>query len=139
MKKQLILIICLILIITTFLNGCQETESIKTNDEKKIFFESNVVELKESDIIFHKDEDKIVSVEVNYLFKNLLNEQVELEITVEFYDKNDNLLYTGGPKYIELIPLWSEVNILPANSIDYKEEEYVEFVDHVVIVAERIN
>jgi hypothetical protein len=139
MKKQLTLIICLILIITTFLNGCQETESIKTNDEKKIFFESNIVELKKSDIIFHKDEDKIVSVEVNYLFKNLLNEQVELEITVEFYDKNDNLLYTGGPKYIDLIPLWSEVNILPANSIDYKDGEYVEFVDHVVIVAERIN
>ena len=55
------------------------------------------------------------------------------------YDKNDNLLYTGGPKYIDLIPLWSEVNILPANSIDYKDGEYVEFVDHVVIVVERIN
>jgi uncharacterized protein YcfL len=139
MKKQLILIICLILLLTTFLNGCQETESIKTNDEQKIFFESSVVELKESDIIFHKDDDKIVRVEVNYLFRNLLNEQVELEITVEFYDKNDNLLHTGGPKYIELIPLWSEVTILPANSIDYKDDENVEFVDYVVIVAERIN
>ena len=94
--------------------------------------------MKESDIIFHKDKDKIVRVEVNYLFRNLLNEQVELEITVEFYDKNDNLLHTGGPKYIDLPPLYSEVNILPANSIDYLGE-YVELVDHVVIVVNRNN
>jgi hypothetical protein len=94
--------------------------------------------LKESDLIFHEDENIIVRVEVNYLFRNLLNEQVELEITVEFYDKNDNLLHTGGPKYIDLPPLYSEVNILPANSIDYFGEN-VELVDHIVIVVERIN
>ena len=138
MKKKLILIICLILIIITFLNGCQETKSIKSNDKKKIFFESNVVELINSNIIFHKDKDKIIRVEVNYLFKNLLNEPVELEITVEFYDKDDNLLHTGGPKYIDLLPLYSEVNILPANSIEYFGEN-IEFVDHVVIVVDRIN
>lgn len=138
MRKKLILIICLILIIITFFNGCQESESIKTNDENKIFFESSIVELKDSDIIFHKDEDIIVRVEVYYLFKNLLNEQIELEITVEFYDKDDNLLHTGGPKYIDLPPLYSEVNILPANSIDYLGEN-IEFVDHVIIIVGRIN
>jgi len=94
--------------------------------------------LKESNLIFHKDDNKIIRVEVNYLFRNLLNEQVELEITVEFYDKNDNLLHTGGPKYIDLPPLYSEANILPANSIDYLGEN-VELVDYVEIVVKKIN
>ena len=81
MKKQFIIIICLILIITTFLNGCQESESIKTNENKKIFFESNIVELKDSDIIFHKDEGRIVRVEVNYLFKKLVLSRASGHIT----------------------------------------------------------
>ena len=138
MRKSLILIICLILIITTFLNGCQESESVKTNEKKEIFFESSIVELKDSDIIFHKDEGIIIRVEVFYLFKNLLNEQVDLKIIVEFYDKDDNLLHIGGPKYIDLPPLYSEVNISPANSIEFLGEN-VEFVDHVAIVVERNN
>jgi len=139
MKKQLLLIIVSILIISVFFCGCQETESVKTDKKNdNIYFESNVVALKQSDLILHEEEGKIIRAEVIYLFRNLLKEQVNLEIKVEFYDKNDNLLHIGGPKYIDLIPQWSEVDVLGANSIAYSGE-FARMVDHVIIIAERIN
>jgi len=138
MKKQIALIFFLIIILTVVISGCQETKSVKSEEKKKVFLESSIVALKESELIFNKDGNKIVSAEAKYLFRNLLNEQVNLEIWVEFYDKNDNLLFTGGPKNINLLPLYTEQNFLGANSIEYSGDK-AELVDHVVIIANRKN
>ena len=135
MKKKIFLIILLLIIISTCLSGCLETESTKVEERKKVTLESSVVALKDSDLIFHKDGNRIIRVEAKYLFRNLVNDDINLVVTVEFYDKNDNLLATGGPKYINLIPLYSEQKYLGANSIEYSEEN-AELVDHIVIVAE---
>jgi len=135
MKKIMFLLVVLIYTTTTCLSGCLESESTTTNEKKRVTLESSVVALKDSDLIFHKDRNKIVRVEAKYLFRNLVNDIVNLVVTVEFYDINNNLLATGGPKYINLLPLYSEQDYLGANSIEYSEEN-AELVDHVVIVAE---
>ena len=130
--------ISLILIITTFLIGCQEMESVKTDKEKNVYLEASEVALKDSDLIYHRNGDRIVQVEVKYLFRNLLNEQVKLKILCEFYDKNDNLLYIGGPKYINLLPLYSEQDYLGPNSIVY-DGDNCELVNYIIIKTQRIN
>jgi hypothetical protein len=95
-----------------------------------------VVELVNASLDLHEDKNVITKVDVKYLFRNIAGRAVEVSVIVEFYDKNDNLLVTEGPKHISLPKGYRETTpYSPANIISYSGNKVSE-VDHVRIIAE---
>jgi len=134
MKKKLLifgfLIICLILIFS----GCQDQKAIENSYLEGIEFDSEIVELIHSEVIKHTQDNKVLSIDVEYLFKNIAGRDLNLKIFVEFYDKDNLLLYTGGPRYIILPAGWIEQGVSPTNIISYSGKQ-ANNVDHVKINA----
>ena len=135
MKKDPWLIGTILFLSGGILSGCvfQEGVTVKNNFEG-ITFESNIVELVNASLDFHEDKNVITKVDVKYLFHNIAGKNVEVTVIVEFYDKNDNLLVTRGPKYIILPKDYVETVYSPANIISYSGEKVSE-VDHARIIA----
>jgi len=136
MRWKIYTYISFILIITMIFCGCNEMESSTVETNQKILFDSYLVDLIDSDIIFHKSGTITKRVEVKYRFKNLLNEKIDLNVYVEFYDEDDNLLSKEGPKQITLLANYAEQSFGGANIITYYGE-FVKIVDHVRIVVEK--
>jgi len=137
MKKSLLFIGTIIFLMTAILSGCNEKEAIKIqNNFEGITFESSVFELVDASLEFYEKQNVITRVDVKYLFRNIAGRAVyDVRVTVEFYDKNNNLLTIGGPKYISLAKGYTEQGIGLANIISYSGEKVSE-VDHVKIIAE---
>ena len=137
MNKKLIFIGLTLMIIISFLSGCQEQASTTASDKKfeNISLESDLVELAYGEMNYVRDNyGKVISTEVKYLFKNIAGKEITIIVTAEFYDEEDNLLGTGGPKEISLRKGWTEQGISFANIISYSEKNAAE-VDHVKIVV----
>ena len=134
MQKNLLVLGFLVILITSFISGCQEQEAVKTSNLEKIKFESELVELIYSNITKHIDGEEVLRAEVEYLFKNIAGRDINLTVFVEFYNINNELLYTGGPKYINLLDGWTEHGISPTNTISYSGKRADE-VDYVKIIA----
>ena len=137
MKKINWVLVCIVILFVGFLSGCQEASTTTENNiSNKIELESDVVELAYANINQHTDGTKTVQVDVEYLFKNIADRVVSIEITVEFYDENNNLIYTGGPKHMTNLPVgYVETNILPINTIVYSGEDAYK-IDHIKIIVE---
>lgn len=135
MKKGPWIIGTILFLMLGVLNGCvfQGGVTVK-NNFAGITFESSVVELVNASLDFHEDKNVITKVDVKYLFRNIAGRAVEVSVIVEFYDKNNNLLAIGGPKWISLAKGYTEQGIGPANIISYSGEKVSE-VDHVRIIA----
>lgn len=139
MKKSLWLIGVIIFLMITVLSGClfgeQEAATVQNNFEG-ITFESSVFELVDASLDFYEKRNVVTRVDVKYLFRNIAGRAVyDVKVTVEFYDKNNNLLAVGGPKFISLAKGYTEQGIGLANIISYSGEKVSE-VDHVSIIAE---
>ena len=135
MNKKLCLVAITIFLILIVLSGCQEQEATTAqNNFDRITLESNVFELVDASLEFKEDNNVIVRVDVKYLFRNIAGRDSTATITVEFFDKSNNLLSTGGPKYISLLKDYVETSVLGANVISYSGENASE-VDHVKIIA----
>lgn len=135
MKKSLLIYGFGILLITIFLSGCQDQTPVDTNNLENIEFESDIVELAYSNFTKNIQDDKVVSVSVEYLFKNIADRDISINITAEFYDEDNNSLHTGGPNTISLPAGWTEQGISPtANRITYDGKDASE-VDHVRIIV----
>ncbi len=134
-KKHLSLLLIIVLIILIF-SGCNELESSKVDTPKKLLFNSDLVDLIDSDLIFNKMGNVIKRVEVKYRFRNRLNEKIDINIYAEFYDKDGNLLSREGPKEISLLPNYIEQSFGGANSIIYFGE-MAKIVDYVRLVVEQ--
>ena len=135
MNKKGLLIINLIIFFIILLSGCQEQKATTSGKKfENIILESDVVELVDASLIFNEEDNVKLRVDVEYLFRNIAGREITITITVEFYDKNNNLLSTEGPKYITLLKDYTETSVLGANIISYSEENASE-VDHVKIVA----
>ena len=146
-KKSIAILILLMILLLVLLVGCFEEQKATTVNEKykKIFLESNVVELSESsmDIITDQKYDLdcecyvefIRQVDVSYLFRNIAGRDVGVKVTVEFYDKDDNLIGVGGVKTINLLKGYTEQSYTPANTISYNGRKVAD-VYYVKIVAE---
>ena len=141
--KKLVVFICLLSALF-LMSGCI-TQNSGTNERfENISLESSVVELANASIIKHEGYDfdeygepipVIEKVDVNYLFHNIAGRTVNISVTVEYYDKDNNLLYTGGPKVINnLLEDYTEKNIFGANTISYDGSNVAD-VDHVKIIA----
>jgi len=137
MKKINWILVCVVILFVGFLSGCQEPSTTTENNiSNKIDLESDVVELAYANINQHIEGTKTVQVDVEYLFKNVADRIISIEITAEFYDENNNLIYTGGPKYMTNLPVgYVETNILPVNIMSYSGEDAYK-VDHIKIVVE---
>jgi len=93
-----------------------------------------LVELIHSNITKRTDGEKILKIDVEYLFKNIAGRNINIKVFVEFYNKNNDLLYTGGPKYITLLDGWKEQGVSPANIISYSGKR-VDEVNHIKIIV----
>jgi hypothetical protein len=135
MNKRLLLVILMIFLVTIFFCGCQEKEAITSqNSFEGITFESSVAELVDASLDIHEENNILTRVDVKFLFGNIAGKDLELYVTVEYYDKSDNLLATGGPKIIILPEGYTEQVILPANIISYSGEKVSE-IEYVKIIA----
>lgn len=135
MKKITCLLIIAIVISVVFLSGCEQ-KGTEVERPKLITLDSKVVTLVYSSLNFSKDgSGKVIRADVEYLFKNIANKVITIEVFAKFYDKNNNLLATGGPKEIGPLPVgYTEQNILGANTISYSGEDAFK-VDHVTLVV----
>ena len=135
MNKMGLLIINLIILFIILLSGCQEQKATTTGKKfENITLESDLVELVDASLEFNEDNNVKLRVDAEYLFRNIAGREIAITVTVEFYDENNKLLSTGGPKYITLPKDYTETSILGANIISYSEENASE-VDHVKIIA----
>ena len=137
MKKINWILVCVVILFVGFLSGCQEQSTTTENNiSNKIELESDVVGLTYANINQHTAGSQTVQVDVEYLLKNIADRIINIEITAEFYDENNNLIYTGGPKYMTNLPVgYAETNILPVNIISYSGEDAYK-IDHIKIIVE---
>ena len=127
-----------IILIITFLSGCQQKGTTTDKNLNNILLDSDIVELVYSSIEFNKDDnDIILSVEVQYRFRNIVNRNIDINVFAEFYDKDDNLLVKEGPKEISIPEGWTEQGISPANIIKYTGEKSSK-VDYIKIIVDEI-
>jgi hypothetical protein len=134
MRRKNLLFVVIIIIILLF-SGCfEQEEPTSQNPFEGITLESSVAELVNASLDFHRDGTELLRVEVKYLFHNIADRNIELEVKVEFYDEIDNLLYTSETKEIDLPEGYTEAGFGPANTITYDGDKVAD-VDHVKIIA----
>ncbi len=121
----------------SLLSGCLQ-ESVKVeNDFEGISFKSDVVELVYAKKTERVDNNKILGIDIKFLFKNPNDRYIDLDVYVEFYDKEDHLITKEGPHNIGIRPNYEEKLTEGANTISYNGE-HASLVDHVIIIAEEI-
>ena len=138
MKKKLLILLLTFSLIFVLLSGCQE-ETDEFEPIKNVELDSDLVKLVYGRINQNLDDGIVVSVDVEYLFKNLLDRDITISISAEFLDENNNSLAIVGTKNISLLPNHEEKYPSPQqNVITYTDEDAAE-VDHVkLIVTEKI-
>jgi hypothetical protein len=125
----------IVILLTCLLSGCQEQEATSTNNFENIEFESDVFELINGSLDFVELNNVIIRAEAKYMFKNIADRNVYgVKVIAEFYDKDNNLIYTGGPKNFSLPIGYTETGLSPANVISYTGDRVKE-VDYVRILA----
>lgn len=138
MEKKGIGGVIFFMLVAVALCGCQAGQV--DNDSYSDFFESSVVQLVNFSLEFQKDKDgNIVDVTVNGRISNLLDKAVNIEITTDFFDKNNKLLGNSTIRIFGLQPKGtpgSSTNV-PPPYLNYKESD-VSSVDHVKIRAYEI-
>jgi hypothetical protein len=137
MKRYIWIIFCITFLITIGLSGCQENSSNNSNSFEGITLESDIVELAHASKEFIKDDNEIIRVEVQYLFKNIAGKDIRFNVFAEFYDKNNNLLNTSSQKEFIIPDGYTETTVLPANIISYDGEDCKQ-VDHIIIKTIKI-
>ena len=136
MKKINLLIIGIIVVSTCFLSGCNEGTTTEDTLSNKIQMQSDLVRLVYAKFIPKTDNEKIVSIDVEYLLKNIAGRVVSIMINAEFYDSENNLLYTSEQKPFTNIPAdYVETEISPFNVITYDGND-ANKVDHVKLIVE---
>lgn len=135
MKKGLFPILVLTILLTAIFCGCQSTQ-VKNNKYEDIF-ESDIVEL--TNYSMELDEDKfgvIAKVTISGRIENTLeigDGKLNVIITINFFDNNDNLL---GEKNFTIIGLRSKGKTGSSTTFNIVyEEENVAQIDHLKIYA----
>lgn len=135
MRKHALLVVFSIILAVVVLSGCGGNQTATETDEfENIEFESDIVELVHGQVVKKIDKGILIGIDVEYLFKNIADRDIEVKVNLEFYDKNDNIIFRGGPKWIVLPDGYTETQVLGANIISYNGK-YTKDVDHVKIFA----
>ena len=133
MKKGCLIFVTIILIV--FLTGCFESSTEVEEDDNNIQFESDVVDLIYTKLNFVKDNNIIIRTEIEFLLKNIAGRVLNLRIIGEFYDKDNNLLYSDNTHTMDYMPVdYEETELLAANIISYSGED-ASLVDHVKLTV----
>ena len=137
--KKITFLLSGIIILVLLTTGCFEGEEQNAPSFENLTLESDIVELNYGNIEYAKDNNVIVEVEVQFLFRVIVNRDVNFYVTAEFYDVNDNLLNASSPKRFELPNGYSETeaSLGPANRISYNGKNLSD-VDHVVLKTEEL-
>lgn len=139
MKKELFVVIPVIICVGVIFSGCQDTNSVKTKQTpENVYLDSTIVEF--ANVSFDKKINKsggIESVTVGWLLHNIAGRPINAQIDVKFYDKNDRLLY-NETKTFNNVPIgYTEQLFQKANRVTY-EGAGTAFVEYVIIsVTER--
>ncbi len=129
MEKKLVFLGVGIILVTIAFSGCQEEATSIEKTIENISFDSDILELVNGSLGITKDKEIITRVEVTLYFKNLLDEDINVEYVVEFCDKNDNVLY-DKPYEIKNFP--AEYTEMSPDIFLYHGENVADF-DHVNI------
>ena len=129
MEKKLVFLGVGIILVTIAFSGCQEEATSVEKTIENISFDSDILELVNGSLDITKDKEIITRVEVTLYFKNLLDEDINVEYVVEFCDKNDNVLY-DKPYEIKNFP--AEYTEMSPDIFLYHGENVADF-DHVNI------
>jgi hypothetical protein len=129
MEKKLVFLGIGIILVTIAFSGCQEEATSIEKAFENISFDSDILELVNGSLDITKDKEIITRVEITLYFKNLLDEDINVEYVVEFCDKNDNVLYD---KSYEIKNLPAEYTEMSPDIFLYHEENVADF-DHVNI------
>ena len=140
MKKQLIILVASICILTATLSGCQQSNSTIVTQNDKVLLQSDIVEL--STVNFSKTldkEGKITSVTVKWLFHNIAERLINADILVQFSDTNGNIIFSDTRELLNVPAGYTERYISPgANTVMYDGKD-AGSIDHVIItVTEKI-
>jgi len=93
MEKKLIIFGLSIILITIAFSGCQEEASTSKESFENISFDSDILELVNGSLDITEDNGITTRVEITLYFKNILDEDINVEYVVEFRDKYDDTLY----------------------------------------------
>jgi hypothetical protein len=124
----------ILLVILSTLSGCQESET-KAVTFKNVELESSIVKLVNASLQFEKDKfDQTISVKLYYLLQNIADRDlVDIQIYIDFYDEENNLVASVGPKTNNLPSGYRETVHHPQiNIITYNGED-VNLIDHAII------
>jgi hypothetical protein len=89
--------IVFVISLTLLLCGCQEqTETENNNLDKDVELDSDVVEFVYSNLTQQIDNGEVINVEVQYLFRNIAGRTININVSAEFYDQEDNLIYKSN-------------------------------------------
>ena len=136
MNKILFSIGILTVFTVALLSGCQQKGTTTNNDFNNITLDSEVVELVYSVLNYNKDQQGVIlGVEAQYRFRNIVDRNIDVNVFVEFYDLENNLIAKEGPKEINLPEGWVEQGVSPANIISYRGINVAK-VDHAIIIVE---
>lgn len=96
MKNKIIFIGTMFLLTIIAMSGCLENQSTTTNTKTfdDINFNSDVLQLVDSNLDIKEENGEIYAVEVELYFKNILTQKINVTYLVDFCDKNDNVLYS---------------------------------------------
>jgi hypothetical protein len=136
MRKELFVIGFSLIVIVSFFSGCQESE-IEAASFEGITLESSIVELASASLnYYYNSNNEVDKVEVKYLFHNIADRTISIQIYAEFYDTNGNLLTKQGPKIINFMPPDHTEQASAGFNVFSYEGDDVDLVDHVIIIVE---
>lgn len=134
MNKSILISIAFVICIFSALSGCQDTNSVKTQERpQNVYLDSTIVEF--ANVSYEENMNKsggIESVTVGWLFHNIAGKMINVKIDVQFYNKNDILLYNQTKTLNNMLADYTEQSYQLANKVSYQGPGAA-FVDHVVI------
>ena len=132
--KKIIIFGSILIVVVTALSGCIGNQTAtEKEDNKEINFDSDVLELIDSNIDVKKNNDEIYLVEVALYFKSIQDKTIEIvTYVVDFCDKYDNVLYS---KSYSLRNVPANYRVLSPDVFSYDGED-VEFFDHINLYVE---
>lgn len=95
MEKKVIGSIIAIIVTTAIFCGC--IQGTEVEDESDVFFESTVTNLINYSLNFNEDHNgNIVKATVDGKIENKIDRQININITIEYYDVEDNYIGSGN-------------------------------------------
>jgi hypothetical protein len=139
MKKAVFCVVAVVICISSALSGCQDTSSVKTQGRpQNVYLDSTIVEF--VNVSYEENSNKsgdIESVTVGWLFHNIAGKTISAKIDVQFYNKNNLLLYNQTKSIRNMPAGYTEQSFQLANQVTY-EGSGAAFVDHIVISVTEI-